>query len=145
MGVNSKEIGQKFISSQVKNMGRSKGTIISVKVPIKWDSMTDRQKTRLNRITGRDSRVIQAYLGVIERHEDELLTGKKRTRINTSKLEELTLTASKGTASRSYVPHDFKVRFPNISMNEFQECRDTAIAMWQSYLERGGSKPLRAK
>ncbi|MHA1287435.1 MAG: zinc ribbon domain-containing protein [Candidatus Thorarchaeota archaeon] len=30
-------------------------------------------------------------------------------------------------------------------MNEFQECRDTAIAMWQSYLERGGSKPLRTK
>ncbi len=45
-------------------MGRSKGTIISVKVPIKWASMTDRQKTRLNRITGRDSRVIKGYLGV---------------------------------------------------------------------------------
>jgi len=126
-------------------MGRSKGTIISVKVPIKWASMTDRQKTRLNRITGRDSRVIKAYLGVIERYEDELLTGKKRTKIDTSTLEELTLTASRGKASRSYVPHDFKVRFPNISVNEFQECRDTAIAMWQSYLERGGSKPLRTK
>jgi len=107
--------------------------------------MTDRQKTRLNRITGRDSRVIKAYLGVIERYEDKLLTGKKRTRINTSKLEELTLKASKGNANRSTVLHDFKVRFPNISVNEFQECRDTAIAMWQSYLERGGAKPLRAK
>ncbi len=107
--------------------------------------MTDNQKTRLNRITGRDSRVIKAYLGVIERCEEELLTGKKRTRIDTSKLEELTLTASKGKADRSYVPHDFKVRFPNISVNEFQECRDTAIAMWQSYLERGGAKPLRTR
>ena len=126
-------------------MGRSKGTIISVKVPIKWDSMTDRQKNRLNRITGRDSRVIRAYLGVIERYEDQLLTGKKRTKIDTSQLEKLTITASRGKANRSYVPHDFKVRFPNISANEFQECRDTAIAMWQSYLECGGSKPLRTK
>jgi len=126
-------------------MGRSKGTIISVKVPIKWDSMTDRQRTRLNRITGRDSRVIRAYLGVIERYEDQLLAGKKRTKIDTSQLERLTITASRGKANRSYVPHDFKVRFPNISANEFQECRDTAIAMWQSYLERGGSKPFRTK
>jgi IS605 OrfB family transposase len=107
--------------------------------------MTDRQKTRLNRITGRDTRVIKAYLGVIERHVDELLTGRKRTRLDASKLDILTLTASKGKANRSKVPHDFKVRFPNISTNEFQECRDTAIAMWQSYLERGGSKPLRTR
>jgi len=126
-------------------MGRSKGTIISVKVPIQRDSMTDRQKTRLSQITGRDTRVIRAYLGVIERHEDELLTGHKRTRIDASKLDELTLTASKGKANRNQVPHDFKVRFPNISANEFQECRDTAIAMWQSYLELGGSKPFRIK
>ncbi|TFG28189.1 hypothetical protein EU528_11610 [Candidatus Thorarchaeota archaeon] len=126
-------------------MGRSKGTIISVKVPIKWNSMTDRQKTRLNQITGRDSRVIKTYLGVIERYESDLLTGKKRTRIDASKLDELTLTASRGKASRSSVLHDFKARFSNISVNEFQECRDTAIAMWQSYLERGGSKPLRTR
>ncbi len=107
--------------------------------------MTDRQTTRLNRITGRDSRVIKAYLGVIERYEDDILTGSKRTRIDASKLDELTLTASKGKANRSQVLHDFKVRFPYISVNEFQECRDTAISMWQSYLERGGAKPLRTK
>ena len=126
-------------------MGRSKGTVISIKVPIKWTSMTDRQKTQLNRTTGRDSRVIRAYLGVIERYEEELLTGSKQTRINASKMDVFTLTASRGKASRSSVPHDFKVRFPNISVNEFQECRDTAIAMWQSYLERGGAKPLQTK
>ncbi len=126
-------------------MGRSKGVIISVKVPIKWGAMTDRQKTRLNRITGRDSRVIKAYLGVIERHEDKLLTGSKRTRIDASLLDQLTLTASKGKASRNCVPHDFKEKFPNISVNEFQECRDTAMAMWQSYLELEGSKPLRTR
>jgi IS605 OrfB family transposase len=129
-------------------MGRSKGTIISVKVPIKWDSMTDRQKTRLNRITGRDTRVIKAYLGVIEQHENELLVGKKRTRINASKLDELTLTAIKnksGTSQRTSVTHDFKIKFSKISVNEFQECRDTAIAMWQSHLELGGVRPLRTR
>ncbi|MHA1138358.1 MAG: zinc ribbon domain-containing protein [Candidatus Thorarchaeota archaeon] len=73
------------------------------------------------------------------------MTGKKRTRIDASKLDELTLTASRGSANRNSVLHDFKNRFPNISVNEFQECRDTAIAMWQSYLERGGSKPLRTR
>lgn len=126
-------------------VGRSKGTIISVKVPIQWDSMTDRQKTRLNRITGRDSRVIKAFLGVIERHENSLLTGRKQTKIDASLLEKLTITATRGGASRVHVSHDFKSRFPNISANELQECRDTAIAMWQSYLERGGSKPLHAR
>lgn len=126
-------------------MGRSKGTIVSVKVPIRLDSMTDRQKTRLNRITGRDSRVIKAFLGVIERHERSLLTGHRQTKIDASKLERLTVTATRGGANRVHVPHDFKKRFPNISANELQECRDTAIAMWQSYLERGGSKPLHAR
>ncbi|MFW9864053.1 MAG: RNA-guided endonuclease TnpB family protein [Candidatus Thorarchaeota archaeon] len=126
-------------------MGRSKGTIISVKVPIRWDSMTDRQKTRLNRITGRDSRVIKAFLGVIERHEKSLITGRKRTKIDASQLERLTVTATRGGAKRFHVPHDFKRRFHNISANELQECRDTAIAMWQSYLERGGSKPLQSR
>ncbi len=126
-------------------MGRSKGTIISVKVPIRWNSMTDRQKTRLNQITGRDTRVIKKYLGVIERHEKKLLTGRRKTIINTTQLEELTLTATKGKASRTQVSHDLKKRFTNISVNEFQECRDTAIAMWQSYLEKGGSRPLKAQ
>lgn len=81
-------------------MGRSKGTIISVKVPVRWDVMTQRQRTRLNRITGRDTRVIKAYLGVIERHEEELLTGHRRTRINASVMDSLTLTASRGSAVR---------------------------------------------
>ncbi|MGY5852005.1 MAG: transposase [Candidatus Thorarchaeota archaeon] len=126
-------------------MGRSKKPVISVKVPIAFDIMTMKQRTRINRITGRDTRVIHAYLGIIERHERDLLFGHSSTMINTKKLEELTLTATFGSANRPQVEHDFKHRFPNISANEFQECRDTAIAMWQSYLESGGSKPLQAK
>ena len=126
-------------------MGRSKGIIVSVKVPIRWDIMTDKQKTRLSQITGRDTRVIKAYLGVIEHHEKDLLVGKRKKKINAGKLDKLTLTATRGKSSRTSVPHNFKKRFPNISVNEFQECRDTAIAMWQSHLEKGGSKPLGAR
>lgn len=126
-------------------MGRSKGTIISVKVPIRWNHMTESKKIRISRITGRDTRIIKAYLGVIERHEKVLLVGKRQKRIHSGKLDELTLTATRGKSDRTEVLHDFKTRFPNISVNEFQECRDTAIAMWQSYLERGGSKPFRSK
>lgn len=98
--------------------------------------MTNRQKTRLSQITGRDTRVIKAYLGVIELHEKDLFVGIRKKRINASELDKLTLTATRGKSSRTSVPHDFKRRFQNISVNEFQECRDTAIAMWQSHLER---------
>ena len=125
-------------------MGRSKGIIVSVKVPIAYNKLTKKQKTRISKITGRDTRVITAYLGVIERHEKELLVGKMMKLIGAGTLDKMTLTAIRGKSSRNSVPHDFKQRFPNISVNEFQECRDTAIAMWQSYLEKGGSKPLGA-
>jgi len=107
--------------------------------------MSDRQKTRFSQITGRDTRVIKAYLGVIERHEKDFLVGIRKKKISASELDKLTLTATRGKSSRISVPHDFKKRFQNISVNEFQECRDTAIAMWQSHLERGGSKPLGAR
>lgn len=126
-------------------MKRSKGMVISVKVPIYWEMMTDRQKTRLSRITSRDTRVIKAFLGVIERHETQLLFGKTRTRIDSGKLAELTLTATRGSANRPTVEHDFKNRFKNISVNELQGCRDAAVAMWESYLALGGRKPLRSR
>ena len=121
-------------------MSRSSGVMITVKVPIKWDVMTERQKTRLSRITGRDTRVIKAYLGVIERHEEDLLAGKNRKQLDAGKLDELTLR----TEMRE-VPHDFKARFQNISTNELQECRETAMAMWKVYLALGRNKPLQAK
>ena len=121
-------------------MSRSSGVMITVKVPIKWDVMTERQKTRLSRITGRDTRVIKAYLGVIERHEEDLLAGKNKKQLDAGKLDELTLR----TEMRE-VPHDFKARFQNISTNELQECRETAMAMWKVYLALGRNKPLQAK
>ncbi|MGY5873824.1 MAG: transposase, partial [Candidatus Thorarchaeota archaeon] len=121
-------------------MGRSSGVMTTVKVPINWEVMTERQKKRLSRITSRDTSVVKAYLGVIERHERDLLVGKNKKRLDAGKIDELTLR----TDTRS-VPHDFKDRFPNISTNELQECRETAMAMWQVYLALGKNKPLQAK
>ncbi|MFW9849992.1 MAG: RNA-guided endonuclease TnpB family protein [Candidatus Thorarchaeota archaeon] len=122
-------------------MGRSSGVMVTVKVPVKWDAMTDRQKSRLSRITSRDTRVIKAYLGVIEYHEKDLLFGKRKKRLDAGAIDKLTLR----TDDRRTVLHDFKARFPTISVNELQECRETAIAMWKVYLALGGEKPLRAK
>ncbi len=68
-------------------MVRSKGVTISVKVPINWDVMTERTRQRLRQTVGRDTRVIRAFLGIIEQHENDLLTGRNRDRIDDSKLD----------------------------------------------------------
>ncbi|MGY5877122.1 MAG: transposase [Candidatus Thorarchaeota archaeon] len=115
-------------------MARSKGVTISVKIPIKWESMTEGSQQRLRQIVGRDSRVIRAYLGVIQNHEKTLLTGKRKNRIDDNKLHQMTLTATRGTSSRSSVLHDMKSRFPRISQNELTECRRTAVSNYESYL-----------
>jgi transposase len=126
---------------------RSKGVISSVKVPIDWEQMTKRQRSRLSRITSRDTRVIKAYLGVIARHETDITIGTRKKRIHKGALDKLTLTALRHrdpSKRRTTVPHDFKERFPNTSFNELQECRDIAVAMWNRYLEGGGSIPLQS-
>ncbi len=124
-------------------MARSKGVTIAVKVPIKWEVMTVRTKQRLRQTVGRDTRIIHAYLGIIEQHEDELLTGKDRTRVDDSKLDRLTMTAlkvKKGNEQRTSVPHDFKDRFPRASPNEIGECRKTAVALYEIYLKLDDKK-----
>jgi hypothetical protein len=119
-------------------MARSKGVVIAVKAPIKWKAMTKRTQKRLRQIVGRDTRVIRSFLGIIEQHEDKLLTGRKRNRIHDGELDKLTLTALKvksGISQRLVVAHDLKARFPRISQNELQECRQTAVFIYESYLE----------
>ena len=95
-------------------MVRSKGVTIAVKVPINWDVMTVRARQRLRQTVGRDTRVVRAFLGIIEQHENKLLTGTNRDRIDDGKLDKLTMTALKvknGRNQRLSVPHDFKARF----------------------------------
>ena len=124
-------------------MARSKGVTISVKVPINWDAMTERTRQRLRQTVGRDTRVIRAFLGIIEQHEDKLLTGKNKDRIDDGKLDQLTMTALKvnpGYSQRLTVPHDLKNKFPRISQNEMTECRQTAVALYESYLKLQSKK-----
>jgi transposase len=67
-----------------------------------------------------------------------LLTGREKNRINNGELDKLTMTALKvksGNSQRPTVPHDFKVRFPRISLNEMSECSKTAVALYDSYLK----------
>lgn len=119
-------------------MARSKGVTISVKVPINWEVMTERTRQRLRQTVGRDTRVIRAFLGIIEQHENKLLTGRKKNRIHDGELDKLTVTALKvkpGYSQRLTVPHDFKRKFPRISQNEMNECRQTAVSMYESYLK----------
>ena len=128
-------------------MARSKGVTISVKVPINWDVMTERSRQKLRQTVGRDTRVIRAFLGIIEQHEDKLLTGRKKNRIHDGELDKLTVTALKvkpGYSQRLSVPHDFKTRFPRISQNEMCECRQTAVALYESYLALREKKGRRA-
>ena len=126
-------------------MARSKGVTIGVKIPIKWESMTTRSKQRLRQTVGRDTRVIHAFLGVIEQHESELLAGRNRLFIDEGKLDQLTMTThnvKQGYTPRLSVPHDFKKRFPRISQNEMMECRQTAVALYEGYLKLRTKKGL---
>ncbi|MHA1637734.1 MAG: zinc ribbon domain-containing protein [Candidatus Thorarchaeota archaeon] len=128
-------------------MARTNGVTIAVKVPVNWDVMTKRTKQRLRQIVGRDTRVIRSFFGAIEQHEGKLLIGKKRNKISDGELDKLTMTAlriKKGQSQRLTVPHDFKNRFPRISQNELQECRQTAVANYESYLELRSKNGRRA-
>jgi transposase len=142
--------GSEINIGMANTMARSKGVTISVKVPINRGAMTERTRQRLRQTVGRDTRVIRAFLGIIEQHEDRLLTGRKKNRIHDGELDRLTMTALKvnpGYSQRLSVPHDFKVRFPRISQNELTECRQTAVALYESYLKlrekkgRSASRP----
>jgi len=132
-------------------MPSSDNVTIAVKIPIKWEAMTNSSKKRLRQIVGRDTRVIHAYLGVIEQNEHRLLTGRNHVRIHEGELDKLTIVTRRvksGYNLRDSVPHDFKERFPRISANELSECRRTAVNMYESYLalrkKRGmkASRPL---
>jgi IS605 OrfB family transposase len=83
-----------------------------------------------------------------------LLTGRKRNKIHDGELDKLTMTAIKvkqGFSQRLTVPHDIKAKFPRISQNEFTECGQTAVFMYESYLElrrkrgRKASRPCAVK
>lgn len=108
------------------------GVRTTVKVRIKAEVLTTRKRTRLEQITGRDTRIIKHYLRVIYHNEEQLVIQKKK--VNKSKLDQLTLTTNirSKRPKRLTVRHDLKKIFPRCSQNEFQECREKAVAIYHS-------------
>jgi len=128
-------------------MARTKGVTVAVKVPILWNTMTHRRQQRLRQIVGRDTRAIRAFIGVIEHYEKTLLTGPNKNHISDTELDKLTITTAKVDprySRRPVVPHDMKARFPRISSSELVECRQTAISMYESYLQVRSKRGVKA-
>ena len=97
-------------------------------------NLDDTTKLRLNKILTRYTRVISRYLGILqwlETHMTHIITKKRKWSISKKNLDLYTLT----TRDRSKVQFDLKDQFKRISNNELQECRDTAVGIYLSYLE----------
>ncbi|MBA7579101.1 hypothetical protein ES708_20968 [subsurface metagenome] len=101
---------------------------------MKREVLTKRKKRRIEQITGRDTRTIKHYLKVIKHNRDNIVTKTRNgeTRVNKSKLDKLTLTTTKGKDRRTTVTHDMKKKFSRSSHDELQECRDKAVAIFNS-------------
>ncbi|MHA1205269.1 MAG: hypothetical protein ACTSSL_10085, partial [Candidatus Heimdallarchaeaceae archaeon] len=123
----------------------------TLKVKIKNEVLTTRKKERLRRITGRDTRIIEKYVRIIHHNRRKICRrtkkGKGEIRVHKGKLDELTLTTSrlkKVEERRETVPHDFKKMFPYCSHDEFQECRDIAVQLYeQGYRPRSNRPPIK--
>ncbi len=107
---------------------------IAVKIPIAWESMSSSSQQHLEQIVGRDSRAIKRLLGIIEHNEDDLLCGKRRNKVSLGQLNRITMTATRGKANRTKVPHDLKVDFPRACASDLAECVKTAVSLYNSYL-----------
>jgi len=124
----------------------------NISLRIKTELMSVRGCERLRRITARDTRIIREYLRIIYHNEDRKVFYKGKLKplinsygkINQTLLEYLTLTTSKnsGNKIRLSVPHDLKKRYPHCSHDEFQECRNKAMWMYESWkaLQRTSTK-----
>ncbi|MHA1115487.1 MAG: zinc ribbon domain-containing protein [Candidatus Heimdallarchaeaceae archaeon] len=117
----------------------------TLKVRIKNEVLTTRKKERLRRITGRDTRIIEKYVRIIHQNRKKICirTKKGKIRVHRGKLDELTLTTSrvKEEERRKTVPHDLKKMFPYCSHNEFQECRDIAVQLYEQWYRPNTTRP----
>jgi len=118
----------------------------TLKVRVKNDVLTTIKKGRLRRITGRDTRIIEKYVRIIHHNKKKicLRTKKGEIRVHRGKLDELTLTTSrlkKIEERRTTVLYDLKKMFPYCSHNEFQECRDIAVQLYEQGYRPNNSRP----
>ncbi|MFX0061591.1 MAG: hypothetical protein ACFFC7_05340 [Candidatus Hermodarchaeota archaeon] len=126
---------------------------ITSKIPVMSDRLTKLKQVRLEALTGRDTTVIRRYLEILQKEGDKLLSvkddGTILFKVDKSKLDELTLTSRPLTRTnkktgekithpgRPNVKYDLKKEFNGkISVRELKECRDTAVEVWNAYLER---------
>jgi IS605 OrfB family transposase len=113
------------------------------------DRLSPKKVQQLDRLTARDTTVIQRYLAIIAPEEEHLWrAGWEGKRLDKSKLDALTLTSEsqrrtqkdgtvRYTQSRPTVKYDLKTQFgKRITVRELKECRDTAVEMWHAYRER---------
>ncbi len=105
----------------------------AIQVPINWDKMSQSQQSRHKRMQKRDSHIIKKYLAIIKKEHDTLVTISKRGKyqIDTTLLDQITLT----TKNRCNVKYDLKDKYTRISTDELQECRESAVGTYKSYLE----------
>jgi hypothetical protein len=103
----------------------------AVRVRIKTESLTSFKKKRLNQISGRDTRTIKKFLKIIY-HNEHNLVDSSNGKINRCKLDELTLTTTKGTNPRKKVRHNLKHTFIRSSHDELQECKVNAMQLFHS-------------
>ena len=125
----------------------------TVKIPIMTDYLTDKKLRQLEIITRRDTSVIIRYLDIIHDQQNQLwkidTEGNTIQKIDPVKLDHLTLTSNglkrrnKKTGVMVKSPARKKVQFNlkhefgfRITVRELKECRDTAIAMYHSYLTK---------
>ena len=125
----------------------------TVKIPIMGDFLTDKKLMQLESITRRDTTVIIRYLDIIHEKRDQLwkinTEGNTVQKIDPTKLDHVTLTSdglkrrNKKTGVMVKSPPRKKVEFNlkhefnfRITVRELKECRDTAIAMYHSYLSK---------
>ncbi len=126
----------------------------TIRIRIKTELMSVQECERLRRLTARDTRIIQDYLRIIYHNEDRKFFYKGELKpliktdgkVNKSLLDCLTLTTSSKSENkiRSSVPHDLKKRYPHCSHDEFQECRNKATWVYESWkaLQRTSDKEL---
>jgi len=110
----------------------------TLRVRVKTEKLTKFKKDRIRKITGRDTRIIEEYVKIIRKEEEKVIRkiskqGEIRLKVHKGKLDELTLTTTKKTnkKKRTVVPYDLKKKFPNCSHDEFQECRDVAVQLYE--------------
>ncbi|MHA2500439.1 MAG: hypothetical protein ACXAEL_12795, partial [Candidatus Hodarchaeales archaeon] len=121
----------------------------TVQLPLMDDRLSRKKIQQLNRLTARDTTVIQRYLEIITLEEEHLWrVGWEGKRLDKIKLDALTLTSKAQkrsqkdgtvhyTQGRLTVQYDLKAQFGRrITVRELKECRDTAVEMWHAYREK---------